>query len=84
MNIMPMCVSVMRVFMPASLPAPSEPKQQCGSYQYLNKRFHWMPLDTRMGLLAPGFLMIMAIMFVSVVIMVIAAANEAERQCNDD
>ena len=48
-----------------------------------------MPLDTRMGLLAPGFLMIMAIMFVSVVIMsvvimVIAAANEAERQCNDD
>ena len=82
MIIMPMCVSVMRVIMPASLPAPSEPKRQCGSYQYLNKRFHWMPLDTRMGLFAPGFSMIMITMFVSVMIMVIAAADEAEGQCN--
>ena len=81
---MPMCVSVMRVIMPATLPAPPEPKRQCGSYQYLNNRFHWMPLDAPLGLLAPGLLMIMAIMFVSIVIMVIAAADEAKWQCDGD
>ena len=48
-----------------------------------------MPLDTRMGLFAPGFSMIMITMFVSivimtVVIMVIAAADEAEGQCDGD
>jgi hypothetical protein len=34
-----------------------------------------MPPDAPLGLLAPGFLMIMAIMFVSIVIMVIAATG---------
>ena len=71
MIIMPMCVSVMRVIMPATLPAPSEPKRQCGSYQYLNKRFHWMTLDIHLGILAPGFSMIMITMFVSIVIMTV-------------
>ena len=41
-----------------------------------------MPLDIHLGILAPGFSMIMITMFVSVVIMVIAAADEAEGQCN--
>ena len=37
---MPVRESVMRVIMPATFPASPEPKRQCGSYQYLNKRFH--------------------------------------------
>ena len=48
-----------------------------------------MPLDIHLGILAPGFSIIMIIMFVSivimtVVIMVIAAADEAEGQCDGD
>ena len=77
-------VSVMRVIMSATLPAPPEPKRQCGRYQYLNNRFHWMPPDVPLGLSAPEILMIMfvSIVIMIVVIMVIAAADEAEGQCN--
>ena len=45
-----------------------------------------MPLDAPLGLLAPEFLMIMfvSIVIMSIVIMVIAAADEAEWQCDGD